>query len=135
MPVRVNLDITLAVSSTSATERDLGNIRTSILTDAWGEGGSRKLTIAGSTTDLQVSLCDLADAQFLFLKTRPKGENDPAQTITIKLNSAAGEARTIEPFGDKKEGYYLITTSGLTDIYVTNSGSIDVELTLVAAGD
>ena len=135
MPVRVNLDVQISVSSTSAAEKDLGNIKTSILTDTWGEGGSRKLTIAGGTTDLLVSLCDLADAKLLYLKTRPKGENDPAQSIIIKLNVVGADPIDIDPFGDKKEGYFLVTTNGLTDIYVTNSGSVDVELTLVAAGD
>lgn len=135
MSVRVDIGLQLAVSSSTSNAKDLGNLTFSERTTSWGEGGSRKLRIAAGATGIQVDLCDLADAQLLLLSVYPANANDNGESITIRLNDLAADEITIDPLGDKKRGFFLLTTSGLTTIYVNHPGTVDVELTLVAAGD
>ena len=135
MTVNVNLNIAMSVSSTSAAEKDLGNLSTSLSSNAMGEGGTRKFLLAAGSTDVELELTNISDIRLLFIKVSPKNDNDPAQGITIKRNDVAGESIPIVPFDDKKIGYFLLTTDSLTSLYATNAGSVDVELTIGSAGD
>lgn len=135
MAVKLTLTTDLSISSTTADEKDLGNIHKFFTSNAMGEGGSRKILVPGGTTDASIGLCDIATARFLMIITNPKNENDPSQEISIKRNSVGAEAILIKPFDDIKIGFFALTTDSLTDLFVTNPGSVDVELTIAVAGD
>lgn len=135
MAVRVTFEVNLSVSSTSADEKDLANLKNAQVSTAMGEGGSRKITIAAGVTDQEIELTNITTVRLLFLKVQPKNENDPAQEVTIKRNLIGAEEIEIKPLADKKIGYLLLTTDDLTALFVTNPGSVDVELTIATAGD
>lgn len=135
MSVRFTVTVAYAVSSTVADEKDLGKGQTTVKTDAQESGGSWKTLVPAASTDLEVNLDNISDAKFLLLKTNPRNENDPAQEITVKLNLVGADAIPITPFADKKIGFFLVTTQGLSTIFVSNAGTVDVELTVVVAGD
>lgn len=135
MPVRLTLDLEFSVSSTTADEKDLGNGKFFLRTDAFGEGGTWKTTIVATTVDQQFILDNVAVGRFLLIRVHPVSENDPGQAISVKLNDTGNTAIEIVPPDDKKDGYFVITTDNLTALYVTNAGSVDVNLTIAVAGD
>jgi len=133
--VRLTFEVLFSVSSTQADEKDLGNGEYSVRTDAAEEGGSWKTTVAAAASDLEIRLDNIANVIFLFLKLEPKEETDPIPEVTVKINDVANTPFTLKPPSDKKTGMMLLTTDGLTALYVSNGGTEDVKLTVVAAGD
>lgn len=135
MTIRARYKITASVSSTSAEEKDLANQAWEVVTDTLGEGGSYKTTLAAGATNISIQLSDVASAKFVAVRTAAK---DPTQTpvdITLKRNSTTGEALVIRPIGDAKEGHFLMATDALTNLYATNAGSVDMDVTVVMVGD
>jgi hypothetical protein len=135
MSVRVRYRLDAAISSSSAESKDLGNGSYEVVDDSQGEGGSRKITLPGSATDVAISLCDVADAKFFLLRVTPKDQNDDAHEVKIRLNSPTGDEISVKPLGTTKEAYFMVTTTGLTALYATNTGSTDMSLTVFVAGD
>jgi len=135
MPVRVRYKITVSVSSTSAEEKDLGNAAFEIISDDLGEGGSRKTTVAASTTDFPLDIGNIADAKMIIIRTNAKDPTEDTYAIDLKKNGTGGEITTIQPLGTSKEGHLLMSTTGVTALYATNSSSVDMEVTVFAAGD
>lgn len=135
MTVRVRYSLTAAISSTTAEYKDLGNGSFEVVDDSQGEGGSRKVTLPGSATDVSIGMCDIADAKLFVLRITPKDPNDDCHEVKIRFNDPAGDEISIKPLGTGKEGYFLLTTTGLTALYATNTGSTDMSLTLFVAGD
>lgn len=136
MTVRVRYAITLGVSSTTAEEKDLGNGKFEVVDDQQGEGGAWKTTLPKNTSDFQLKLDNIDDACFLFLRTTSKDPTLDPVTITMKRNVIGGEAVPITPLGLAKEGHLLMSTSGLTALYLTNpSTTTDMEVTVFVAGD
>ena len=135
MSVRARYKLHVSVSSTTDEERDLANPQSDVYTDALGEGGSAKYLVAGSATLLPLQLPQVASAKLLMIKTSVK---DPTQTpvaLEFRKNSTTGEVWTVVPLGTSKEGILLTTCSGITEIYCSNSSAIDMEVTVVMAGD
>jgi hypothetical protein len=136
MAVRLRYKIEITCSSTTAEEKDLGNLKSEVVTDVCNEGGTWKTTLAGGATDIQIPLDSIAAAKFLFIRATSKDPNLAPVQVTIKRNSNSAEAINIVPFSDVKEGHLLLSTSGLTAIYATNSsGTVVMDLTIVAIGD
>jgi len=136
MPVRVRYSIKAVISSTTAEEKDLGNQSWEVMTDTQGEGGAWKVLIPKTSTDLQVPLGSVAAAKLVVLRTLSKDPTLALPDITIKKNANNGEAIVIRPLGDQKEGHFLLSTSGITALYVTNpSATVDVEMVVVVVGD
>lgn len=135
MAVKLNIGVTLSVSSSCTDEKDLGNVKVSQSTQSTNEGGSRKFKLAAGVTDQAIDLGNITTVRFIFIKTQPVNENDVGQAITIKRNGIGGEAIQIKPFTSGKVGLFMLTTDSLTSLYATNSGTIDVEITLALAGD
>lgn len=135
MPVRSRVRIEVGISSTTQEARDLGNGNFEQVTDGLGEGGSRKFTLAASTTDAPLDLGNISSAAMLVIRTNAKDPLQDPVEISIKRNDIANEAHPITPLPDTKEGFYVTTTSGVTSLFATNAGSVDMELTLFTAGD
>ena len=135
MSVRVRYKFEVAVSSTSAEERDLGNKKHEIVSDGLGEGGTWKTKVPGATTDLEVTLRDVSDAKLLAISTNSVDQNQDPVALDLKLNAIGADPITIQPLSGTKKGNLLLTTTGLTALYLTNSGSVDMEVIITVAGD
>lgn len=135
MSVRVRYSLTAAISSSSSEAKDLGNGSYEVVDDTQGEGGARKVTLPAGATDVSIPMCDVADAKFFLLRMTPKDPNDDCHEVKIRLNLITNAEIPIEPLGTSKEGYFLVTTTGLTALFATNTGATDMSLTLFVAGD
>lgn len=134
MAVRVRYKLETTVSSTSAEERDLGNVKWEVVTDEEAKGGTWKTLLPAGSTDVQLRIDNITTIQLLIIRTNPKNPNDAPSAISIKRNGAGNEAILIKPIGSSTEGHFLISTDSLTSIFATNSGSTDMELTICATG-
>ena len=135
MGVRVRYKIEASISSTSAEEKDLGNVAYEVLNDAQGEGGTRKTLLAAGATDVSVMLTEISTATWVLIKTNTKDSTDTLTGIDIKKNDIANEVTTIEPLTGAAQAHLLMSASGITDLFATNSGSVDIEITVMAVGD
>lgn len=135
MSVRIRYRIEVSISSTSAEEKDLGNVVYEVVNDDSDEGGTRKTTLAAAATDVSVMLTEIAAAKFILIRTNAKDPTETLGAITVKQNSDAGEAIVIEPLPGASEAHLLLSTTGITDIFATNSGTVDVDITVMAVGD
>lgn len=134
MAIRVRYSISAAVSSTTAEERDLGNLKMEVVTDVETKGGAWKTVLPASTTNLELKIDNLAQIHLLFIRTTSSDPNVAPVSITLKRNSTGAEAIEIKPLGDAKEGHLLLTTNGLTSLYASNSTSTEMILTVLAVG-
>ena len=136
MAVRLRYKIEIAVSSTTAEDKDLGNLKCEVVTDASNEGGTWKTTLAGGAANVQIPLDSISSARFLFVRATSKDPNVGPVEIRLRRNSVMGEEISVVPFSDVKEGHMFLCTTGLTALYATNtSGSVVMDLTLIAIGD
>ena len=135
MSVRVRYKLETAVSSTTAEEKDLGNRRYEVVSDGLNEGGSWKTRLLAGATDVNLSLRDVSSARLLVVSTNTVDPNELPGTIQIKRNSTGGEVIEIVPLPSSKQGHFMITTQGLTAIYASNPGTVNMEIVLAVAGD
>lgn len=135
MPVRVRLRIDSAISSSQIEEKDLGNKHYEVVTDSQNEGGTWKTKIAALALDVEVSLRQVAQARLLVISTNTVDPNAAPVPIQLKRNTILNEIIEITPLATTKQGLFALTTTGLTAIFVSNPGSVDMEITLAVAGD
>jgi len=105
------------------------------MTDSLGEGGAFKTLVPAGATDLEVTLRDVADGAMLVVATNSRDPNQDPVELDLKLNSALAPATEIHPLPGTKVGLYMVTTTGITAIYLSNGGTVDMEATIVVAGD
>ncbi len=134
MAVRVRYNITAAVSSTIAEERDLGNVNWSVVTDVEAKGGTWKTTLPSGTADLLLQIDNVATIQMLLIRTTPTDPTTLPNGVSFKRNSSVAESILILPLGDSKEGHFLISTDSLTSIYISNAGPVSMDVVLTVAG-
>jgi hypothetical protein len=136
MTVRVRYSVKVSVSSNSDSEdADLGNLSFDVVDDQLNEGGTRKFTLAAGAVDVPLNLGNIADAKVLFVKTNAKDPLDDPVAIELNKELITNDAIIVKPVGTAKQGHYLLTTDTLTALFGTNPGAVDMELTLVVAGD
>ena len=135
MPIRLRQSTTIAVSSGTQETKDLGNVYWEVLTDGLGEGGTWKTLVPAGATDVEIPMDSIASVAFLALKTTAKDPTATPVSLDFKKDSALGEVFTVDPLPNTKQGHFLLTTSSITALYVTNSGAVDMEVIVVAAGD
>lgn len=135
MAVRVRYKLEVAISSTTAEEKDLGNVKWEVVTDGIGEGGGWKTTLAAAAADIQIPLDSIAAAKFLVVRTNAKDPLNTPGTINIRRNTVMGEEIAIVPLPSSAEGHFLLSTTGLTALYASNPGTVDMELTILVGGD
>jgi hypothetical protein len=125
----------VGISSTNAEEKDLGNGAFEAVTDDFGEGGTRKFTLVATAADVPLSLGNVAVGRFFAIRTNSKDPTlDPVE-ITVKRNTVGNEALPVTPMDSTKEGHLLMSTSGLTALFASNPGTVDMEVTLFVSGD
>lgn len=128
MAIRVKFEVDLSISENSSEAKDLGNAAPWKGTnDLMDSGGAFKQKIAGSATNVEVDLNGLSVARFLGIKTN--------KTIQIKKNSISGEPWTIKALGTGAlDGVMVITTDGITTLYITNTSTDPADITFFMAG-
>ena len=135
MSVRVRYTLKAAISSTSAEEKDLGNLAFEVVTDSLGEGGTRKFTIAAGAVDVEVTLGNISSAKFVILRSVSKDPTLIVGELRYRRNTLVADQTPLVPLGEQKEAHALLTTSSLTGLFVSNVGTVDAELTVGVAGD
>lgn len=135
MSVRLRYSIIASVSSTSAEEKDLGNVSYEVVNDDSGEGGVRKTLLAAGVTDVSVMLTEISAARFVLIKTNAHDPTETLGAITVKKNVVGGEPITIEPLPGAKSAHFLMATTGITDLFASNAGTVDVDIIVMAVGD
>lgn len=128
MGIRVKFEVQLQLSETTQEGKELGRTSPwSGTNDQQDNGGTWRQRLDAGAADVEVDLNGLASAQLIALKSD--------QEITFKKDSAAGEVWTLRPLGTGAlDGVLLLTTSGITKLYLSNAGSLDAEVTISVAG-
>jgi len=129
MAIRVTFEILLQLSENTTEGKELGKSPPwRGKNDQQDNGGTFLQRIAAGSTDVAVDLNGLSNGTMLAIKSD--------QEISVKKNSAGGEAWTIKPLGTGAlDGVMFITTDGVTSLFVTNAGSLDADVTFAFAGD
>jgi hypothetical protein len=135
MAVRLRYNLGAAVSSTTAEEKDLGNVSYEVATDDLGEGGTRKTFLPSGATDVSLDMGNVADAKYVAIRTNARDPTEPPGQIDVKLNSLVAVPLEIVPLGSEAEGHFMLTTTGLTDLFASNPGTVDMEIIITLAGD
>lgn len=135
MAIRIRLGVNVAISSTTAEDKDLGYSQYEIVSDAQNEGGNWKTRLAAGAVNIQAQLGNIASVKFLSIKTTVANPLDTPGLVQVRKDSPSGEIITVTPLTDTKEGHLIITTSGITAIYLSNPGTVDMDVTIAAAGD
>ena len=128
MAIRVKFELDLQLSEGSQGQKELGKTAPWTGTnDQQDNGGTWRQRIDAGATDVLIDLNGLANGRLIALKT--------SQEISIKKNASGGEAWTIRPLGTGAvDGVFMITTDGITSLYITNAGGLDAEVTFSIAG-
>lgn len=134
MSVRVRYIVQAAVSSTSAEERDLGNVNWQIVTDAEAKGGTWKTKLVAGASNVQLQIDNISTIQLIIIRVLPTDTNNPPGYINLTKNSPSGEVIKVSPLGDAQEAHLLLSTDSVTSLYASNPGTYDLDVTLVAAG-
>lgn len=127
--------VCVGISSTAAETKDLAHQEVSVKTAALTEGGTFRFKLLAATVDKEIILGDTGDVQLIFVKTQPTDQNAVPAQVTVKENLDTNEARLIKCLGDKKVGMYLVTTTGVTKLFVSNLGTVDMDITIAFGGD
>jgi hypothetical protein len=134
MTVRVRYNIHSAISSTMAEERDLGNLALGIVSDLLTKGGTWKTVLSAGASNVELYFDNISTINLLIMRTTTVNPNDTPANVVITINGPSTEALTIQPIPSTKEGHFLMSTTGVTSVYASNPGSVDMQLTIVAAG-
>lgn len=137
MAARTRYRVAVAISSNPDNEeRDLGNTVSEVVNDALGDGGTWQNVLAASATDVPVQLTQVSTARFVYLRAFANDPNQNPGPITLKKNSVGGEPWTVEPLPNSKEAQFLISTNGLTALYLSNpSSTVAMRVIIVMGGD
>jgi hypothetical protein len=137
MAMRFRYKLFLGVSGSSAEEQDFGKPTVEQFSDSFNEGGSWRVKLSAGAVNQQIFLLNIATAKFLAIRTTPTDINQDPISIRIRRNTTVAEEIEIAPFPGttNKEGLFVLTTNGLTALYASNPGAIDVDLWLYAGGD
>ena len=125
--MRLKTRYSVSLSSTSAEEEDICNIKPSSyeVSDALGEGSSRTYKVPDGTAGSVVDLAGLTEVSYLYVRT-----NKP---ITLNLNGS--EAIPVAVPDGNDFGYLAMNVTGVTSLTVDNSSGATARVLVVLAGD
>lgn len=132
--VRLRYDVEVGISSSTAEQKDLGNPKYEVYTDDFDESSSARVVLAAAASDVAIPLGVISDGAFLMVRTAVKNPSQLAGNVTAKLNGTGTDAITIAPY-NSKEGLFMLTTTGLTSLHLSNPGSVEMIATVYCVGD
>jgi hypothetical protein len=135
MPVRVRYKLGISISSSSSEENDLGNAKYEVVDDTFTEGWSGKTTVPALAVNQPVNLPALGSMSLLILRATSKDPTLPPVILYVRRNSVLGEELPIKALGNTKEAHFLVSTEGLTSLYVSNPSNTVMDLLVHVVGD
>jgi len=136
MAVRVRYNLKIQISSDPTVEdKDLGNASWEVVSDEYNEGGIREFVLAAAASDVPVALGNIASGEMFAIRTKAKDPLEDPVEITIKRNTVGNEELPVKPLSETKEGHMLMSTSGLTALYASNPGAVDMKVAVAVVGD
>jgi len=134
MTIRVRYKAEVAVSTDSNEAKDLGNPKIEVVCDSQGEGFTGKTVVATGAVDMQVNLGNVAAVRLLLLRTLAHDPTEDPGELRFRRNGLAGEEISVIPLVGTKEGILLLT-GPLSALYVSNPGTVVMDVVAAAAGD
>lgn len=134
MPVSATLSLCASLSSTSAETKDLGHIERSDKVATYEEGGTFVDLLPAGAVNVPLSLGGLASCAVLILVTSPQDQNQAGSVVEVRRNLITAEPTPIQPIGQRKQGYYMVSTSGLTAVYLSNPGTTNMRVQYAVLG-
>jgi len=132
--MRIRYEINLGISSSTAEERDLGNQSPSATVDTSREGGAMRFRIPAGALLVNVHHPAVASGSFVYLRALPTDPTQNPVELQLRKNSTTGEVWPLAPI-DGREAHFLASTSGLTALYVSNPGAVDMDVIAAVCGD
>lgn len=124
--MQLKLQILSTLSSTSAGEKDLGNIPlTTESSSIMNEGSSRLYRVLTGVSNQAIDLAGLAGVNYIVVKTD--------QAITLRLNGANSIPIAI-PTGFAF-GWLVLSTTGITALDITNASGETAKVIIQLGGD
>ena len=119
MNIKTQVNITITDDSSENYYLPLSGKYYSI-TDLVEKDTARTIEIAGGSSDIALGLGNVNTLKYLILHVS-------GADITVKINDAANFAIPVNVYrlseSETKYGVLLLTTSGITELYLSNSGS------------
>ena len=129
MPLRIQQKLTSFISSSTAEERDIGNLEAKVYetNNTLIEGSTRRYRVAAGATDVAIDLAGLASIQYMVVRT--------SAAITLKLNGTDSILIGILP--GFTSGYLHLTapSGGITSLTVSNAGAEAASVQIQLAGE
>jgi hypothetical protein len=128
--MRLKLRVSASMSSTTAEEEDLLNLKPASYetADELGEGSTRVYKVADGADEQSLNLAGLTTVNFLYLRTN--------KAITLHVTDAGGTNDF--PIGVPEGfeyGHFLSTATGVTALAVSNDSGSTAKITAALAGD
>ena len=133
--LRIRTRVQVSLSSSEQEERDLGYPWLDVVNDVLTEGGSQKTYVPVGATNVSLPLGGVAEVKYLYIRTNARDPNETPVTLTFRKNSTGGEAIDVVPMGSSGKGILLLSTQGITALYVTNAGAVNMDVLYSVAGD
>lgn len=136
MAVRLRYKLSLAVSSTSAEENDLGNVKFEVVSDDPSDGGAWKTKIDAAAT-VTLNLDNITSAKFLMMRFTPTDPTQKMAPVTLTLNGTIVLPPIAALVGQQDEALFMITTSSITSVQVANTdvAAVPIDIIIGVAGD
>lgn len=122
--MRLRLRVQAFVSTSVAEENDVASVDRGLVSDDFQEGGAVRVRVAGGATNLAVALPAVANAGFVLIRTEAVDDTLAPVPLTVRLNDPTASPITIEPIGTDRRGFFLVTTDGVTAIYLSNADPV-----------
>lgn len=122
------------ISSSPGEEKDLGNTMADTVVDSMRDGGTMRFRIPASAANVNVQHSQVALAGYVSLRAVSADPTLAPVELTVRRNSPSGDAWPLTPL-DGKAAHLQMSTSGLTALYVSNPGAVDMMLTVSMCGD
>lgn len=128
MSIRINYNIEVSLSESLYQIKELGQTTPwKGVNDQCDDGGTWRRTIVAGAVNVAIDINGLANGRLIAVKT--------TAAITLKRNVTGDTGWPIRPLGvGATDGIFICSTDGLTSLYVSNSGTVDAEVTFVVAG-
>lgn len=133
--MRARLKQSVALSSSTAEAGDLGAVAVDLTTDVLLEGGTQRVLVPAAAVDQPLQYGSVAQASLLHLMVEPRDKTLDFVEVLVKRNSTGGEAWPVCPLPGQKRGVLCLSTRGLTAVYLSNPGTVAVEVVISLAGD
>jgi hypothetical protein len=128
--MRLKTRTSLSLSSTTAEEEDIANIKPTVyeISDALGEGSTRTYKVATGAASEAVDLAGLAAVNFIYVRANV--------SVTFHITDAGGTANVdmAIPTGNSY-AHLMLNTTAVTGLAISNSSGATARVMVVLAGD